>query len=179
MLGQEMELPLDRLRAQVLSATAVTGHQAAVKVSITTSQGRMKENFDKRHNVRHTNIKVLDWVWVSRHHHSSKMASFWSEYHQVVRQLGSATFLLSDGSRWHASRLLKVPIPLTPTRGQWATEPNAGTAQGVSSPVPRPEPVQPWPHQAPQGFQHREPPQWPGPDPPPLLPADGPHPPQI
>ncbi len=48
MLGQEMELPLDRLRAQVLSATAVTGHQAAVKVSITTSQGRMKENFDKR-----------------------------------------------------------------------------------------------------------------------------------
>ncbi len=105
MLGREMELPLDRLRAQGLSATVVTGPQAAVKVVVTTSQGRMKDNFYKRHKVRHTNIKVLDWVRVRRPHRSSKMASFWSEPHQVVRLLASATFLLSDGSRWHASRL--------------------------------------------------------------------------
>ncbi len=66
----------------------------------------------------------------------SKMALFWSEPHQGVRRLGSATFPLSDGSRWHAIRLQKVPIPLTPTRGHWATEPNASAAQRVNSPLP-------------------------------------------
>ncbi len=73
----------------------------------------------------------------------------------------------------------KCSIPFTPTRGQWATEPNTGAAQGVSSPVSRPEPVQPRSHQAPRVFQLRETPQAPGPDPPPpLLPAYGPQPPQ-
>ncbi len=134
--SQEMELHLDRLRAQGLSATVVTGPQAAVKVAVTTSQGRMKDNFGKRYKVRSTSIKVLDWVRVRRPHRSSKMASSWSEPHQVVRQLGSSTFLLIDGSRRHASRLQKVPIPLTPTRGQWATEPNAGATQGGQFPVP-------------------------------------------
>ncbi len=76
----------------------------------------------------------------------------------------------------HAGMLVdcrKCSIPFTPTRGQWETEPNAGAAQGVSSPVSRPEPVQPRPHQAPRVFQLRETPQEPGPDPPPLLPAYG------
>lgn len=48
MLGREMELHLDRLRAQGLSATVVTGPQAAVKVAVTTSQGRMKQGSQNR-----------------------------------------------------------------------------------------------------------------------------------
>ncbi len=179
MLDRQMELPLDRLRAKGLSATVVTGSQAAVKVAVTTNQGQMKDKFDKRHKVRYTNIKVLEWVRVcTQTSRSSKMALFWSEPHQGVRRLGSATFPLSDGSRWHAIRFQKVPIPLTPTRGHWATEPNASAAQRVNSPLPWPEPVPPWPNQAPQGLQVREPPQLPGPDTPPLLQADGPHRPQ-
>ncbi|AWP09077.1 Hypothetical protein SMAX5B_017708 [Scophthalmus maximus] len=30
---------------------------------------------------------------------------------QVTKQLGPATFRLSDGSRWHANRLRKVVLP--------------------------------------------------------------------
>lgn len=39
------------------------------------------------------------------------MASYLSQPLRVAWQLGPVTYLLQDGSRWHASRLRQVPIP--------------------------------------------------------------------
>lgn len=36
---------------------------------------------------------------------------YWSQPLQVICQLGPATYLLEDGSRWHTSRLRRVPSP--------------------------------------------------------------------
>lgn len=53
----------------------------------------------------------LDWVricWPSQDH---KLLPFWSTTLQIVKQLGAATFRLSDESRWRANQLQKVALP--------------------------------------------------------------------
>lgn len=155
MLGREMELPLDRLRAQDLSAAANRTCVAA-KAAVTSNQRRMKDNFDNRHKVKESRITVMDWVRVRRPHRSSKMASFWSTPLRVDRQLQSATFLLSDGSRWHASRLRKVPAPPNSTRCLRAREPSERAPQHMPLLAPPLEPVQPRPGLEFQGSPVRE-----------------------
>ncbi|KAL0148985.1 hypothetical protein M9458_055789 [Cirrhinus mrigala] len=85
-----------------------------VRTSVTRQQRRMKQKFDLSAQVKVPDIKAADWVRVRRPHRDNKLASYWSAPLQVTHQLGPATFLLSDGTRWHASRLRKVP-PLAHT----------------------------------------------------------------
>ncbi|ROL43342.1 Transposon Tf2-6 polyprotein [Anabarilius grahami] len=144
MLGREMELPLDRLRLQELSAAAAGGTWAAAKAAMTSNQRRMKANFDRRHKAKPSKITVLDWVRVQRPHCSNKMASFWTKPLQVDRQLGPATFLLSDGSRWHASKLRNVPTPFNSNMCSQAREPSGGPTHSTAFAPPSPGPVQPW-----------------------------------
>ncbi|KAJ8339346.1 hypothetical protein SKAU_G00361320 [Synaphobranchus kaupii] len=66
------------------------------------------------------------------------MASFWSQPLQVTRQLGPATFLLGDGSRWHASRLRRVPTPPGPTMATRLPAAGAAEMDGTVSRPPRP-----------------------------------------
>lgn len=143
MLGREMDLPLDRLRPQELSAAASGGTWAAAKAAVTSNQRRMKANFDRRHKAKPSTITVLDWVRVQRPHRSNKMASFWSKPLQVDRQLGPATFLLSDGSHWHASRLRKVPNPFNSNMCSQAREPSGGPTHSSAFAPPSLGPVQP------------------------------------
>ncbi|RXN34374.1 gypsy-16 si [Labeo rohita] len=97
------------LRARVL-AMAHEGHLGIVKLKQRCFQ------FDLSARVKVPDIKATDWVRVRRPHRDNKLASYWSAPLQVTHQLGPATFLLSDGTRWHASRLRKVP-PLAHTTG--------------------------------------------------------------
>ncbi|CAL8267332.1 unnamed protein product [Boreogadus saida] len=83
------------------------------------------------------------------------MASFWSQPRQISRLLGPATFLLDDGSRWHASRLRKVPAPLSehlataraqsPFPCNAATDPGPPPALVATPAAPRQEVVVPDP----------------------------------
>ena len=113
MMGRELRLPLDRLRPPGVAAPAATPHQSN---RIADRQRRMKQRFDKRRRVRPPPFTVLDWVRVRRPSRHHKLLSFWSMPMQVTDQLGPATFRLTDGSRWHASRLRKVapPVVLNP-----------------------------------------------------------------
>lgn len=110
MLGRELRLPLDRL-----SPESPQRPPPRVKASVTRQQRRMKQAFDHSARAKAPDIKPMEWVRVCRPHRGNKLASYWSAPLQVTRQLGPATFLLSDGSRWHASRLRRVAPPkLTP-----------------------------------------------------------------
>ncbi|KAL0148064.1 hypothetical protein M9458_056604 [Cirrhinus mrigala] len=111
MLGRELHLPLDRLTPALPQEPL-----QRVRASVTRQQRRMKQKFDLSARVKVPDIKATDWVRVRRPHRDNKLASYWSAPLQVTHQLGPATFLLSDGTRWHASRLRKVP-PLAHTTG--------------------------------------------------------------
>ena len=110
MLGRELTLPLDRLRSPT-SLSPPLSPSPVVRASVTQKQAQMKRRFDLSKRAKVPVIAASDWVRVRRPHRDNKMASFWSSPFQVARQLGPATFLLSDGSRWHSSRLRKVPAP--------------------------------------------------------------------
>lgn len=71
----------------------------------------MKRRSDRSHRVRTPALTTLDWVGVRRPTQGQELMLFWSDPLQVTEQLGSATFRLSDGTRWHACRLRKVLLP--------------------------------------------------------------------
>lgn len=110
MLKRELVLPLSRLRPPM--ATAPRPGPAAVKAHVKRQQHSMKQRFDKKHRTKWPTIQVSDWVRARRPHRANKLSSFWSAPCQVTRQLGPASFQLTDGSRWHASCLRRVPSPL-------------------------------------------------------------------
>ncbi len=102
MLGCELHLPLDRL-----SPALPKGPLPRVRASATRQQRRMKQKFDLSARIKVPDIKAADWVRVHRPHTDNKLASYLS----APLQAGPSTFLLSNGTRWQASRLRKVPLP--------------------------------------------------------------------
>lgn len=110
MLGRELHLPLD-----MLSPALPQGPLPRVRASVAHQQRRMKHKFDLSARAKVPDIKAADWVRVHRPHRDNKLASYWSSPLQVTHQLGPVTFLLSDGTWWHASRLRKVPPPVHTT----------------------------------------------------------------
>ncbi|KAF3840433.1 hypothetical protein F7725_019150 [Dissostichus mawsoni] len=101
-------LPLDRLRAPAAVTPTAAPCQSA---KVAEALRRMKQRFDKRRRVRAPPFTVGDWVRIHRPNRDHKLLSFWTAPMKVTAQLGSATFRLADGSRWHASRLRKVAPP--------------------------------------------------------------------
>lgn len=112
MLGRDIELPLHRLRAPTVKLNRPS--LAQTQEAVVARQQKTKEKMDKRRRARSPAIRVSDWVRTRRPQRLNKMSSFWSQPRQVTRTLGPATFLLDDGSRWHACRLRKVPTPSPP-----------------------------------------------------------------
>ncbi len=106
MLGCELHFPLDRL-----SPALAKGPLPRVRASVICQQRRMKQKFDLSARVKVPDIKATDWVRVRRPHRDNKLASYWSAPLQVTHQLGPSTFLLCNGTRWHASRLRNVLPP--------------------------------------------------------------------
>ncbi|KAF3851711.1 hypothetical protein F7725_013483 [Dissostichus mawsoni] len=96
--GELHGLPLDRLRAPAAVTPTAAPCQSA---SVAEAQCRMKQRFDKRRRVRAPPFTVGDWVRIHRPNRDHKLLSFWTAPMKVTAQLGSATFRLADGSRWH------------------------------------------------------------------------------
>ena len=149
MLGRELELPLHRLRAP--GTTVPRPSLTQIRETVAARQRETKDRVDKKRRARPPSLQVSDWVRARRPQRPNKMASFWSQPRQIKRLLGPATFLLDDGSRWHASRLRKVPVPLSECEAtaQAPSFPYAvGTDPGpppawVPPPAPPPAPALP------------------------------------
>ncbi|XP_028299780.1 uncharacterized protein LOC114461693 [Gouania willdenowi] len=108
MLGRELQLPLDRLRPPVRVTSTATPSPGD---RVDQQQRTMKRWFDRRHRVKPPTLTVSDWVRVRRPTRSHKLLSFWSAPTQITAQLGPSTFRVTDGSRWHVSRLRRVKQP--------------------------------------------------------------------
>ncbi|XDV26425.1 hypothetical protein PO909_030153 [Leuciscus waleckii] len=52
MLGREMELPLDRLKAQGMAVPTAGSSQAQTKAAVNRHQQRMRQYFDRKHRVK-------------------------------------------------------------------------------------------------------------------------------
>ena len=142
MLGRDIELPLHRLRQPTVFPTRPP--LAQTQEVVAARQQKTKEKVDRWHRARPPALQVSDWVRIRRQQRRNKMASFWSQPRQVIRILGPATFLLDDGSRWHACRLRKIPVPL-PSDQTTHTAPvqaDPGPPAALVWPVPE-EPVEP------------------------------------
>lgn len=100
----------------------------------------MKERFDRSRRAKAPSITAWDWVRVRRPHRDNKMVSHWSQPLQVTRQLGPATYLLNNGSRWHSSRLRRVPAPHHSAGVATPTLPSAWQESPESQAAPRPNP---------------------------------------
>ncbi|KAJ8364325.1 hypothetical protein SKAU_G00131560 [Synaphobranchus kaupii] len=149
MLGRDIELPLHRLRAPtVMPNRPSLSHTQEI---VAARQQKTKEKVDRWRRARPPSIQVSDWVRTRRPHRLNKMSSFWSQPRQVTRSLGPATFLLDDGSRWHACRLRKVPAPSSPDHPA-----ETAPARMGMDPGPPPAPVWAAPDE-PVAPQHREP----------------------
>ncbi|XP_036384580.1 uncharacterized protein K02A2.6-like [Megalops cyprinoides] len=107
MLGRELQLPLDRLRPALAQTPA---HPIQEKVD--ARQYQMKTRFDGRQRARSPTIAVHDWVRIRRPLRENKLQSFWSHPVQVSQRLDPATYKLTDGTRWHSSRLRRVQAPV-------------------------------------------------------------------
>ncbi|MGH0118713.1 UNVERIFIED_CONTAM: hypothetical protein FKN15_005699 [Acipenser sinensis] len=102
----------------------------------------MKQRFDRARRVKPPDRNASDLVRAKRPHRGDKLQSFWSSPLRVSHHLGPATFQLQDGSRWHASRLRKVPPPESQPvpfghhgTGFWPSSADAVTDGGGPAPV--------------------------------------------
>ena len=75
MMGRELQLPLDRLRAPAAVTPTATPCQSA---RVAEAQRRMKQRFDKRRRVRAPPFTVGDWVRIHRPNRDHKLLSFWT-----------------------------------------------------------------------------------------------------
>uniref|UniRef100_A0A3B3IH14 Gypsy retrotransposon integrase-like protein 1 n=2 Tax=Oryzias latipes TaxID=8090 RepID=A0A3B3IH14_ORYLA len=113
MIGRELKQPLDCLRAQPVPPHGTQGLQK-VRARVISSQARMKRQFDDTHRVQTPSLAVGDWVRIKRANRQHKLQSYWSDPLRVTQKLGSVTYRLENGTRWHSNRLHKVPAPTTP-----------------------------------------------------------------
>ncbi|XP_037082471.1 uncharacterized protein K02A2.6-like [Pollicipes pollicipes] len=90
----------------VMSANAT---DADMRTCVQKQQRRNARNYNRRRGVKKSTIRPGDMVRVRRPGHTPKNLSRFGATQTVVRRVGSATFLLSDGTRWSAAHLAAVP----------------------------------------------------------------------
>lgn len=106
MLRRELKLPLHRC----CLPTSHSGNPV-VQARVHGQQPKAQGRYNTKKKAQIPEISLSDWVQVQRLHRSNILHTLLSKLQQVRRQLGPATFQLSDGFRWHASRLRKVQCP--------------------------------------------------------------------
>ena len=127
-----------RMRLRLPIATVAPPRDSALQHRVEGQQQRNSRNYNTRQAVRPSDLKAGDTVRVRKQGHVPKNQSRFSDPLRVTRQLGPATYLLSDGSKRNAAHLAR-----TPDVGANATTPPR--ADGLEPPAPR----QPTPPPAP------------------------------
>uniref|UniRef100_A0A1I8GGJ8 PDZ domain-containing protein n=1 Tax=Macrostomum lignano TaxID=282301 RepID=A0A1I8GGJ8_9PLAT len=79
--------------------------------SIAQRQAKNADYTNKRRRARDSAVEAGDWVWQQVPHRAHKLATRLKEPLKIASQAGRNTFVLSDGTKWHASRLIKCNDP--------------------------------------------------------------------
>ncbi len=88
----------------------VTG-QSGVSQKVSLSQKKIKAYTDSRRRAHTHNFKQGDWVRIQSPVHVPKGHPKFSKPLQITRQIGSCTYQLSDGEKWHVSHLSPTLAP--------------------------------------------------------------------
>ncbi|XP_043237499.1 uncharacterized protein K02A2.6-like [Amphibalanus amphitrite] len=98
-----------RMRLDLPVMSADSAPDAGLHTRVQTQQRRNERNYNRRRGVKVPTIQPGDKVRVRRPGHTPKNLSRFGPTQTVVRRLGKATFLLSDGTRYNASHLALAP----------------------------------------------------------------------
>ena len=125
MIKREFRLPLHAsLPPQVNDKDRVNGNMEEKNATlrettedpttrIRQEQRKLKERVDRKQNAKEYSLKEGDLVRVQRPVRKAKWHPRLSELLEVVENRRQDTYCLSDGTRWHADRLVSVPATTT------------------------------------------------------------------
>uniref|UniRef100_A0A1I8IWC9 CCHC-type domain-containing protein n=1 Tax=Macrostomum lignano TaxID=282301 RepID=A0A1I8IWC9_9PLAT len=95
----------------VKNCTACTLAEKSGKPQQTIRQAKNADYTNKRRRARDSMLQAGDWVWRQTPHRAHKLATRLKEPLKIASKAGRNTFVLSDGTKWQASRLVKCNSP--------------------------------------------------------------------
>ena len=101
-------------RLHVLPLPLTSLDTDVLRQRVSSRQEKMKPYTDSRRGAHVTFFKEEDRVRVRKPFHVPKAHSRYTKPLVIRKQVGPSTFLLSDGKKWHSSRLARYHAPASP-----------------------------------------------------------------
>ncbi|KAF0304321.1 uncharacterized protein FJT64_023854 [Amphibalanus amphitrite] len=98
-----------RMRLHLPVTTETPPRDSSLQHRVATQQQRNSRGYDSRQASRPSDLQPGDTVRVRRQGHVPKNQSRFSSPRRIARQLGPATFILSDGTKRNAAHLARIP----------------------------------------------------------------------
>ncbi|XP_043206121.1 uncharacterized protein K02A2.6-like [Amphibalanus amphitrite] len=98
-----------RMRLHLPVTTETPPRDSSLQHRVATQQQRNSRGYDSRQATRPSDLQPGDTVRVRRQGHVPKNQSRFSSPRRIARQLGPATFILSDGTKRNAAHLARIP----------------------------------------------------------------------
>ncbi|PAA49096.1 hypothetical protein BOX15_Mlig004385g37, partial [Macrostomum lignano] len=107
MIGRKLRSGLQLLRPTPVQQR----DDSDLRDSIAQRQAKNADYTNKRRRARDSMLQAGDWVWRQTPHRAHKLATRLKEPLKIASKAGRNTFVLSDGTKWQASRLVKCNSP--------------------------------------------------------------------
>ncbi|KAF0286686.1 Atlastin [Amphibalanus amphitrite] len=127
-----------RMRLHLPVTTETPPRDSSLQHRVATQQQRNSRGYDSRQATRPSDLQPGDTVRVRRQGHVPKNQSRFSSPRRIARQLGPATFILSDGTKRNAAHLARIPDAAPTGSAPPSTD-------GPEPPPPPPPPADPAP----------------------------------
>ncbi|KAF0310206.1 hypothetical protein FJT64_018754 [Amphibalanus amphitrite] len=127
-----------RMRLHLPVTTETPPRDSSLQHRVATQQQRNSRGYDSRQAARPSDLQPGDTVRVRRQGHVPKNQSRFSSPRRIARQLGPATFILSDGTKRNAAHLARIPDAAPTGSAPPSTD-------GPEPPPPPPPPADPAP----------------------------------
>ncbi|KAF0287837.1 uncharacterized protein FJT64_013763 [Amphibalanus amphitrite] len=127
-----------RMRLHLPVTTETPPRDSSLQHRVATQQQRNSRGYDSRQATRPSDLQPGDTVRVRRQGHVPKNQSRFSSPRRIARQLGPATFILSDGTKRNAAHLARIPDAAPTGSAPPITD-------GPEPPPPPPPPADPAP----------------------------------
>ncbi|KAF0292377.1 uncharacterized protein FJT64_009631 [Amphibalanus amphitrite] len=124
-----------RMRLHLPVTTETPPRDSSLQHRVATQQQRNSRVYDSRQATRPSDLQPGDTVRVRRQGHVPKNQSRFSSPRRIARQLGPATFILSDGTKRNAAHLARIPD----------AAPTGSAPPSTDGPEPPPPPADPAP----------------------------------
>ena len=111
MLGRKLRQPLSQMVPKGSRQETLPRKPSKLIDSVTATQASMKRYIDQKRRGTSSSFAPGSWVRLKRPLKGHKLKSQLSEPLEVWSKIGYDTYLLQDGQRWHADRLVAIEAP--------------------------------------------------------------------